>query len=252
MQTEWTHTPALAIDIYTRLWPGPSERPPVMLVAGMGMAGRYWAPIAERLADRFTLIAPDLPGFGRTKRDRRLPWPSGPSARQQADQLLAFLDARRLGRVTLVGHSSGCHTCADLAARLPDRVHRLVLAGPAFDPRHRTIPEQLARLAWAAAYEKLSLIPIVIGDYVRATIPRIIQQGVRVMRVPLEDVLPAVTVPTLVIGGDHDPLATAQWCRTVAGLLPHGELAMIAGAGHAMQHSRPDATAAAIGRFLSS
>jgi pimeloyl-ACP methyl ester carboxylesterase len=250
MQFDWTHVPAINVDLHARVWSGPTDQPPLVLVAGMGMAGKYWTPMAERLANRYTLLAPDLPGFGRTKRDRRLAWPSGPSARQQADHLVAWLDAKQLGRVTLVGHSTGCHTCADLAVRFPDRVHRLVLAGPAFDPRHRTIPEQLARLAWAAAYEKFSLFPIVTVDYFRAGIPRIIQQGVRVMRVPLEDTLPSVAMPTLVIGGGRDPLATATWCRTVAGLLPQGELTMIDHAGHAMQHCCPAATAEAIARFL--
>jgi pimeloyl-ACP methyl ester carboxylesterase len=235
--------------VQARIW-GDATAPPLVLVAGMGMASGYWSPLAERLAGRFRVIAPDLPGFGHTPRPAGSRWPAGPSPQEQADQLLAWMDARPLQRATLIGHSTGCQTVADLAMRFPERVDHLILAGPPFPPGHRSFLEQVLRLTWAAAYEKLALFPIVVRDYWRAGIPRIVQQALRVMRDPLEAKLPRITTETLVIAGRLDPLATVEWCAQIVEQLPHGKLAVIEHAGHAMQFRSPDATADAIERFL--
>ena len=248
---ETTHVPVLGVDVNARRWDGPPDSPPLVLVAGLGMASRYWTAMADQLAGRFWLIAPDLPGFGQTPRPRDSRWPAGPTASEQADQLLAWLDASSLERVVLVGHSTGCQTVVDLAVRRPDRVEQLILAGPPFPPGQRTFLEQVLRLTWASAYEKLSLYPIITVDYWRAGIPRIVQQAIRVMGEPLEEQLPSVVTPTLVIAGQLDPLGTLAWCERIVRLLPNGQLAVIEHTGHAMQHAAPADTAAAVEQFLS-
>jgi pimeloyl-ACP methyl ester carboxylesterase len=249
MERSWTSVPSLGISVYAHVLGGVAA-PPVVLVAGMGMAGGYWMPLAKRLARRFRVIVPDLPGFGRTPPPAHAGWPAGPNPREQADQVLAWMDAFGLQRATLVGHSTGCQTVADLAIRFPARVDRLILAGPPFPPGHRTFLEQVLRLTWAAVYEKLSLYRIVLVDYWRAMLPRIVQQALRAMHDPLEAKLPQITADTLIIAGRLDPLATVAWCQRFATLLQHGQLAVIEDAGHAMQFRAPDATAAVIERFL--
>jgi pimeloyl-ACP methyl ester carboxylesterase len=99
-------------------------------------------------------------------------------------------------------------------------------------------------------YEKLSLYRIVLVDYWRAMLPRIVQQALRALLDPLEAKLPQIRAETLVIAGRLDPLATVEWCEQFARLLPHGQMAVIENAGHAMQFRAPDATAAVIERFL--
>src|ERR671932_842406 len=71
--------------------------PPLVLVHGIGVSGRYLLPTAGRLAREFEVLVPDLPRFGRSE--------AGGAARDVpglAEWLLAWLDAAGLERVRLV------------------------------------------------------------------------------------------------------------------------------------------------------
>jgi pimeloyl-ACP methyl ester carboxylesterase len=56
----------------------------------------------------------------------------------------------------------------------------------------------------------------------------------------IEAKLPALHMPVLVVSGQHDPLAPPRWAAELAGLLPHGQLHILAGGGHALNYSTPD------------
>jgi pimeloyl-ACP methyl ester carboxylesterase len=61
-----------------------------------------WEPVMRRLADRYTLIAPDLRGFGDSAK------PSGPfGAADHAADMLALLDALGVARVGVIGNDVG-------------------------------------------------------------------------------------------------------------------------------------------------
>ena len=104
------------------------EGPPVVLVHGSGpgvSAWTNWRLNITALAQRFTVYAPDLVGFGFTQR------PAGttydlPTWRAH---LLGFLDALGLDRPSLVGNSFGGGLALSTATVAPDRVDKLVLMG---------------------------------------------------------------------------------------------------------------------------
>jgi 2-hydroxy-6-oxonona-2,4-dienedioate hydrolase len=50
----------------------PSHRPPVVLVHGYGMSSRYMVPLALELARDFVVYVPDLPGFRRSSKPRKV------------------------------------------------------------------------------------------------------------------------------------------------------------------------------------
>ena len=52
----------------TSVWKsGPEDGVPLLLIHGNLVTGRFWKDVAEKLPDRFSVIAPDLRGFGRTE-----------------------------------------------------------------------------------------------------------------------------------------------------------------------------------------
>lgn len=223
----------------------------MVLVAGLGVSSRYWLPLARRLGGKFDLVAPDLPGFGRTPRPAGTPWPGGPDAREQADQLLAWMDARGIGRATLCGHSNGCQVVVEAAARRPERVDRLILLAPTYEIGKRTLWQQLPRLLAAAAFERTGLFGILARDYGAAGIPRALQQGVRMLAYPMECVLPRVIAPALVVHGRWDPLTSLRWERFIASQLGGGAVAVeIDRAGHAIQYTAAAVTAEVIEQFM--
>src|SRR4051794_30941443 len=121
---------------------------PVVLVHGLGVSSRYFVPLAERLVRRYAVLAPDLPGYGRSGTpDRAL------GIEALAEALRAWLDRAELPTASLVGNSVGCQVAVELAARSPERVERLVLVGPTMDPSAPTLLRQSVRLARDLVHE---------------------------------------------------------------------------------------------------
>ena len=96
-----------------RQWGGTGS--PIVLVHGFAESADTWEPVANVLAARHRVYALDLTGWGYSQ--RRPPY----DAEHDAAQLVGFLDALRLGRATLVGHSTGAAVVADAALRAPGR-----------------------------------------------------------------------------------------------------------------------------------
>jgi aminoacrylate hydrolase len=96
------------------------QGPPVLLVQGIGVVGEGWRPQIDGLADRFTLVAFDNRGFGRsTIRDRRL------TIEDMADDGIALMAAHGFDRFHVAGHSMGGVIAQAIALRVPDRVASL-------------------------------------------------------------------------------------------------------------------------------
>ncbi|GAA0667589.1 alpha/beta hydrolase [Streptomyces thermocarboxydovorans] len=101
---------------------------PVVLVHGSGpgvTAYANWRLTMPALAARFRVLAPDMVGFGYTERPADVTYDMS----TWVDQLVGFLDAMELPRVSLVGNSFGGAVALRTAASHPDRVNRLVLMG---------------------------------------------------------------------------------------------------------------------------
>jgi pimeloyl-ACP methyl ester carboxylesterase len=183
------------------------------------------------------VIAPDLPGYGRS------PTPPRPlDVPQLADALLDWLDLLEVERAVLVANSLGCQVAVDLAARRPERVERLVLVGPTMDPAAPTIPRQALRLARDVVRESPLLNLAQTRDYVRMGPRRILATGRFALDDPLEEKLPRVAAPALVIRGARDTIVSQEWAERVAALLPRGRLAVV-DAAHAAHWGAADAVA---------
>ena len=107
---------------------------PQLLVHGLGGSATNWIEVMAGLAEHGPVVAPDLPGFGRTEP----PHPRASRITANVAFLVAFL--RRLGwdRAVVHGNSMGGMLATLLADRAPELVERLVLASPALPaPRSR-------------------------------------------------------------------------------------------------------------------
>jgi pimeloyl-ACP methyl ester carboxylesterase len=95
--------------------------PPLLCLHGFPQTSACWEPLAARLADRFTVLMPDLPGFGASDPA------SSADARTVADTMVELLDALGLDRVTVVGHDFGGAIAWSLGIAHPDRLDGLVV-----------------------------------------------------------------------------------------------------------------------------
>ena len=121
-------------------------------------------------------------------------------------ELLAWMDRIGLERPHLFGNSFGCQVIADLAARHPDRVGRLVLQGPTMDPRARSAWRQVPRWLVVAPFERYSEGLILLRD-IRDLGPRRAVTMIRMaLRDPIEQKLGRIVAPTLVVRGTRDAI----------------------------------------------
>ena len=211
--------------------------PVLVLLHGIGVSSRYFLPTAGRLAERCTVYAPDLPGFGLSA-----PFGVRPTVRRLADAFEAWLDAVGLNVPhAIIANSFGCQIVADFAARRPERLARLVLVGPTIDRQARSLRRQAARLALDSVREPVGLLALETVDYVQHIRKSGIGAFVAMVRDPVECNLSLVRALTLVVRGDRDPIVPRTWAEEVAATLPRGRLVEVSGAAHAVNYNAPDA-----------
>jgi 3-oxoadipate enol-lactonase len=73
----------------------------MVLLHGLGSNGSSWTAIAEALGESHRVYVPDMRGHGASD------WPGTYSFELMRNDVLGFLDALGLDRVTLIGHSTG-------------------------------------------------------------------------------------------------------------------------------------------------
>jgi pimeloyl-ACP methyl ester carboxylesterase len=115
-------------DFDMHYWEWPGSGPSLMCLHPSGHYGRIWERVAQQLAPRFDVLAPDQRGHG----DSGQP-PSGTAAEDFAADVEALAAARNLPQIVLVGHSLGARTAMVHAAEHPERVsHMILVGGPHF------------------------------------------------------------------------------------------------------------------------
>lgn len=218
---------------------------PIVMLAGLALSGRYLLPAAVALARRHHVWVPDFPGFGLSEAP-----PEPLDVPALGGFVVAWMEAIGLERTALVGNSMGCQVAAEVAARHPRRISHVVLQGPTIDAEARSLTKQAWRLARVAPREALSLWPLQILDWI-GTGPRTIARTTRsALAHRIEEVLPQVTCPTLVLRGSGDAIAPQRWTELLSSGLPDGRLRVVAGAAHTMTYSVPEVLAHEVDRFL--
>lgn len=218
--------------------------PSYVLVHGLIVSGRYLMPLAVRLAAERRVLVPDLPGFGASEKPRR-----PLEVEDLAAALAAYLGTLGLERVVLVANSFGCQIVAALAARDAGPVERVVLIGPTIDAAARSYPRQIARLARSMFREPVEYPALLAVDFLRVGPLRALRAARVAFADRIEDVLPRVAVPALVLRGDRDPIVPRRWAEQVTRLLPDGRLAEVPGGGHALNYGASEATCRLVHAF---
>ncbi len=248
----------------------------LVLLHGQPGSPADWDQVIERLPPQLRAVAADRPGYGSN------PLPAGGLA-ANAHALISDLNARRIDRAVLVGHSYGGGIALSAAKIAPDRVEAVVLlasvgpgciniwdrvlAAPVIGPMCAFIAWKLtpwiARVRLAAARKSAtrSLRPDEHvnwqvwghGDNERGTLWRtfvIEQRSLLREATELERGLPSITVPVLVIADPRDAIVGAQTAHRLAKALPDASLRLVRGAGHHLPRRAPSAVTSAISAFL--
>ena len=224
----------------------------LVFVHGLGVSVRYLEPTMVRLAKEHPVSGLDLPGFGRSD--------TPPKALDTAGlgrALAAWLDARGIGPAIFIGNSYGCQVIVELAIQDPSRVVGLVLNAPTMDPAHRSIFGQLWRVFADIPFEPWRLGFLVAIDYLRARPLRLLATLRHALADHIEEKLPDIVAPTIVVCGALDPVVTVAWAAEAArlvGISSQGAagatLTVVPTAAHALPYDDPASFASLIDAFV--
>lgn len=208
---------------------------PIVLVHGLGLSCKSWLHNLGPLGAAGRVHAVDLPGFGRSENPRTV-W----SPERQAAALAEWCLALGVGRATFVGHSLGAEVCLWLAARHPQHVGGLVLAGPTGGtPCPRLLP-RLGRLLLDAWREPPHFMPVLLKAYAQAGPYRMIETIRRTDPTRLAPHLRSIQAPALVVWGAQDPVVTLAEALSLVRGLPNARLLAINDAAHGLPFDAPE------------
>lgn len=226
-------------------------RIPLVFVHGLGVSVRYLEPTMAALAPQHPVAGLDLPGFGRSGAP-----PSTLDTAGLARALAAWLDVRGIGPAILIGNSYGCQVIVELVMQDPGRGVGLVLNAPTMDPAHRTVLGQVLRAIADIPYEPPRLALLVARDYLRAGPLRLLRTLRHALADHIEEKLPAIAAPAIIVSGARDPVVTVAWAAQAARLVGrsvHGAagatLSVVPAAAHALPYDDPVSFAAIIDTF---
>jgi pimeloyl-ACP methyl ester carboxylesterase len=214
-----------------------------------GAGGLRLNPAHMLLAERFRVIAFEMPGFGVS--------PASPRITDQATlarTMAAAAQALGLDRFNLMGTSFGGRTALYLAAQQPAAVTALVLVSPAAirSPGSRPpsgTPEEVARLLFAHPERVPPLPPQ--DPVMQANTARFVARLRGPDRDPtLEALMRELAAPTLVLFGTLDRVTPSSLGRHYKELLPNCNLVLVYDAAHAIGTDRPEAFCEVVTDFL--
>ena len=246
------------------------EGPLVLFLHGVGGNRSNWsAQLGPVAAAGFTAAAWDAPGYGESD-----PLDGTPDFPRFADRAAALIGELGHAAAHIVGLSMGGRTALDLYARYPTRVSSLTLADTSAGSAAVNDPARAAAMLEARRRLLIdegkspadiaeSLIAPIAGPQISTEARTALIASHAALSVPgylwaLEAVTrftdfppwESIAVPTQIIVGEHDRLATPDFAAEVTSRISGAALTVIAGAGHVSNIEAPDAFNAALIGFL--
>ncbi len=206
---------------------------PIVLIHGLAGSSRWWRYTIPVLAKHFRIYAVNVIGFGGSRGSAHF-------ALNDAAEILGIWMRQWMATpVTLVGHSMGGLIAADLAATAPELVERLVLVNAAAVPIGRRYLSHAWGLAGVARYARVSLLPVLLTDSLRAGPRTMLRATWQVLNADISPRLGMIQAPTLVVWGEYNKLLPLAMGRRLQSAIPGAQLAVIAEAGHNPMWERP-------------
>lgn len=236
--------------------------PPLVMIHGTGPGSVTWDTVLDRFTGHNTVILPDLSGSESCEDDG-----GALTVQMLAEQVAAVIADSGAAPVDVVGFSLGAPVAAALAATRAKLVRRLVTvagwshSGDEYIRNAMTVwrslvgdQEAFGRYAMLSAFSRDHLNSIgraaveEIATYMRPT-PNLLRQISANLRVDIQDLLPEIQAPTLVIGCARDALIPVGNSRELVAAIPGGVYAEL-DSGHVVLAERPEEFTRLVGDFI--
>lgn len=215
----------------------------LVILHGWGCNKEMFAPIAAHLAARYTVIVPDMPGFGES------PEPSHPFSVDAYVKLYTeFIQSLGFATVSLMGHSYGGRIIIKLFSErnLPFTIERVCLIDSAGIKPKKSLGQRLSLLCYKGGRRILSLPPLqklfpnAIENWRKKRGSADYNAASEVMKKTLvlavnEDLtscLQNITAPTLLFWGDQDDATPLSDAKIMEKKIPDAGLVVLQGGSH--------------------
>jgi 3-oxoadipate enol-lactonase len=239
----------------------------VVLLHGFPLSGAIWREQQQRLSDEYRVIVPDLRGHGRS--------PAPPGVYEMdllARDVLALLDTLRIRKAVIMGHSMGGYVALAAWKLAPDRFlalglinsqagadteesrqGRFKLAHQVADDGSKVVAQAMLPKLFAPDLPAGSPIIEQVRQMILNTQPVGIIGALKGMAARLDSRthIRRLKIPLLLLTGDKDQIIPPEKAKAMAASLPTATLTIVDNAGHMPMLEQPDATTAAIRKFLS-
>jgi pimeloyl-ACP methyl ester carboxylesterase len=247
-------TPALRLTPRGSAWDS-DQIEDVILIHGVMDSAQNWNGNLDALAQTRRVWAIDLIGFGFSSRPTRAAY----SLRYFAETVDEFMDAQRIARAHVVGHSLGGAVALEFAARFPERVGKMVLINPGlYRVQLPPLVNWVARVpVLPRGWLGLSLSSRAIHNYafscgvhdpaafaagyaewrrrptrVKGTVDALIAMAANWTNSDLDARLNQLATPTLILAGENDAVVPSEHGRRIARQLRNAEFRVLPRAGH--------------------
>ncbi|KZS61523.1 alpha/beta fold hydrolase [Mycobacterium ostraviense] len=269
---------------YKRAFRIAGSGPAILLVHGIGDNSTTWTGIHAKLAQRFTVIAPDLLGHGKSDKPR-----ADYSVAAYANGMRDLLSVLDIERVTVIGHSLGGGVAMQFAYQFPQLVDRLILVGAGGVTKDVNVVFRLASLPMGAEALALLRLPMVrptvqvvgrvLGVAIGSTalgrdLPNVLRilddlpeptassAFTRTLRAVVDWRGQIVTmldrcyltqaIPVQIIWGSRDVVVPVRHARLAHAAMPGSHLEIFEGSGHFPFHDDPARFIDTVQRFIDS
>jgi 2-(acetamidomethylene)succinate hydrolase len=255
------------------VWLSTLERgagPPWVLLHGITANACVWDPVADRLGDRFHVVAVDQRGHGQSDAPAH-----GYAAADFAADIRGLIEELGAGPAVVVGHSMGARNALVTASRHPDAVAACVAIdfAPAIEPSvFDALDQRIAAAPQVFADEEelsrylASRYPMFPPDAITRRVtcgyrrrpeggfapladPDAVSAAAKGLREPLEADILAIRAPTLVLRGGASALVSPAAFATFRVLRPDFVFAELAGLSHYVPEEAPERTVAQLEAF---
>ena len=247
---------------------------PILFIHGIPTSSQLWTGVIDKLLSRFTCLAVDLPGLGKT-----------PKVDYGLEQLQVLADGierirleNKIDKWHVVGHDAGSAIAVHYAYRFQDRVDRLALLSPAVFPELK--PFHLFRIIRRPVIGEL-MAPVVNAIFWNIAMRYAVEQKGAELHDVVEDfhapfsgpwgawrlmsvlrwgnpaevlasvpaMLPQLLIPTIIFQGSRDKAVPETFAQRASALIPRSKVVTV-DSGHFIPLNNPEVVATELLRFF--
>ncbi|MDP1547124.1 MAG: alpha/beta fold hydrolase [Anaerolineales bacterium] len=258
------------IELYYEAYGG--EGAPLVLISGLGYSSWQWHKMVPFLAEHFQVLTFDNRGVGQSDK------PAGPyTAGVLAADTVGLLDALKIEKAIIAGHSMGGFVAQAIALNFPERVEKLILCSTNFGgPNHAPVTPEAMKVLTDVTSDALTRFrnglsvstapgwaeknPEMIEEWVKWRVANPIEPvhyqaqiaiglGLLPEAAAFENKLSRLNIPTLILFGAHDKVVPPANASLLAGKIAGSTVVIFPDAGHFFPIEIAEAASRAIVEF---